>query len=344
MFKKIASFSLTVTALAFALGLVAPHAIAGPSQPLVTIETIPVEHPGNAADPATGYGAVNNAFSMGKYKVTITQYVAFLNAVATVPPNPVIKGLYKVEMGDVGEDPGVLIERIGAGTVGDPYQYTVAFSPSWGKSSGDRPIPWVTWFDAARFANWMHNGALIGVSTETGAYTLVNYQDQGAVARNQDARFFIPSENEWYKAAYYDPTKVGINQYWNYPAKSDKPPRIDLATNNPLAPAANFQNVYLKNVAGVLTPVGAYCSNSPAYNSASYYGTCDQGGLLWEWTEAAYPNPLTGHNRIVRGGSWGPGITPLRKTIRRDYGPMGEDPFYFDDDTGFRLATPFQFK
>jgi hypothetical protein len=79
MFKKIASFSLTVTALTFALGLVAPHAIAGPSQPLVTIETIPVGvgEPGNAADPATGYGAVNNVFNMGKYKVTITQYVAF---------------------------------------------------------------------------------------------------------------------------------------------------------------------------------------------------------------------------------------------------------------------------
>ena len=344
MFKKIAFLSLAATVLAFALGFVAPHAIAN-GAPLVTIETIPVGvgEPGNAADPATGYGAVNNAFNMGKYKVTITQYVAFLNAVATVPPNPVIKGLYKDEMGDIGEDSGVLIQRTGAGTDGDPYQYTVDTSTGWGQRSGDRPIPWVTWFDAARFANWMHNGALRGASTETGAYTLVNYQEQGAVARNQDAQFFIPSEDEWYKAAYYDPSKGGVNLYWNYPAKSDKPPRIDLASNNPLAPAANFQNVYIGNEAGVLTPVGAYCSSiDQTYNSASYYGTCDQGGLLWEWTEASYPNPLTGPNRIVRGGSWGPGITPLRKTIRRDYGPMAELPFYFDDDTGFRLATPFQ--
>ncbi len=49
------------------------------------------------------------------------------------------------------------------------------------------------------------------------------------------------------------------------------------------------------NPAGVLTPVGAYTT------STSYYGTFDQGGLLWEWTEATYPNSTVGPNRIVRG-------------------------------------------
>lgn len=337
MFKTITSFSLALAILVFSLAATTPYSIAAP---LVTIETVPVGNPGNNADSATGYGAVNNAFSMGKYKVTIAQYVAFLNAVATVPPNPAIKGLYKDEMGDADEDPGILIGRTGAGTDASPYIYTVDTSTSWASRSGDRPIPWVTWFDAARFANWMHNGAVIGAATETGAYTLVNYQEKGYVARNPSARFFIPSEDEWYKAAYYDPLKSGSNLYWNYPAKSDKPPRIALESTTPLAPAANFQNLYKGNPAGVLTPVGAYCSVTPANNSASYYGTCDQGGLLWEWTEAAYPSPSLGPNRIVRGGSWGPGLTPLRKTIRRDYGPMGEQPFYFDDDTGFRLATP----
>ena len=337
MFKRITFFSLAVTVLAYSLGLIATHSVAAP---LVTIETVSVGNSGNTADQATGYGAVSNAFNIGKYKVTITQYVAFLNSVAAVPPNPVIKGLYKSEMGDATEDPGILILRSGDGTNASPYQYVVDASTTWGARSGDRPIPWVTWFDAARFANWMHNGGVNGSATETGAYTLVNYQEKGYVARNPGARFFIPSEDEWYKAAYYDPSKGGSNLYWNYPAKSDKPPRIDLASNNPLAPAANFQNVYKRNAAGVLTPVGAYCSATPTNNSASYYGTCDQGGLLWEWTEAAYPNPSIGPNRIVRGGSWGPGLTPLRKTIRRDYGPMGEQPFYFDDDTGFRLATP----
>jgi formylglycine-generating enzyme required for sulfatase activity len=81
-----------------------------------------------------------------------------------------------------------------------------------------------------------------------------------------------------------------------------------------------------------ITPVGAYSA------SASYYGTYDQAGQLWEWTEGIYVDP-TGPNRIVRGGSWGPGVTPPMKTIRRDYGPMGSAGYYRDDDTGFRLAT-----
>ena len=83
----------------------------------------------------------------------------------------------------------------------------------------------------------------------------------------------------------------------------------------------------------MLVPVGSYAT------STSHYGTLDQGGNLWEWTEAAYPDPVKGPNRIVRGGSWGPGLTPLLKSVRRDYGPMGADPFYYDDDAGFRLAT-----
>ena len=314
---------------------------------VVTIDSVAVGNPGNLADASTGYGAVAYSFRMAKYKITLAQYAAFLTAVAghqngrTDAGWAVIKGLSKCEMDALksdcatpkAQDPGQLIQRTGSGTSGSPYIYSVRSSITWGTASGDRPVPWVTWFDAARFANWMHNSQPSNSGTESGAYTLNNYQEAGYVARNGGALFWIPSENEWYKSAYYDPTKAG-NLYWNYPAKSDVPPRIALVSSNPPAPAANFQNVYKDNLAGVLTPVGAYTT------SQSYYGTFDQGGLLWEWTEAAYPNPTAGPNRIVRGGSWGPGVTPLRKTIRRDYGPMGSDPFYFDDDTGFRLAMP----
>ena len=302
-----------------------------PTAPLVTVEMVNVGEPGNPADAVTGYGAVAGEFAIGKFEVTIAQYVTFLNAVAAVPANDVIRGLYKEEMADPGEDPGLLIERNGAGTASDPYAYTAAASGVWADTA-QRPVPWVTWFDAARFANWLHNGATATSSTETGAYTLDGYQESGYVGRNPDAQFWIPSEDEWYKAAYYDPTKSGDSQYWNFPTMSDVPPRFAEVAESAPAPAANFQNVYKGSEAGVLAPVGSYPQ------SVSPYGTLDQGGQLWEWTEAAYPDPERGPNRIVRGGSWGPGITPLSKAVRRDYGPMSSESFYYDDDTGFRIA------
>lgn len=308
-----------------------PATIAAPPAPTIGLETVLVGDPGNPADPATGYGAVASAFRMSKYEVTVAQYVAFLTGVASVPVNDTIRNLYKSEMADPGEDPGALIERTGAGTAQDPYVYRASASTAW-PNADQRPVPWVTWFDAARFANWMHNGQGAG-GTETGAYTLVDFQQSGVVPRNVGAKFWIPSEDEWYKAAYYDPTRTGSSKYWTYPTSSDRPPRFARVSERPAAPAANFQNVYKKSGMGVLTPVGSYP------DSTSHYGTLDQGGELWEWTEAAYPDPAKGPNRIVRGGSWGPGITPLDKAVRRDYGPMGSKPFYFDDDTGFRLAT-----
>ncbi len=303
---------------------------AGQTGPAITLDSVLVGDPGNVADPFTGYGAVAAAFRIATTELTIAQYVVFLNAVAQIPPNDTIGDLYKAEMSDSGEDPGVLIDRKGSGTAADPYIYSPSVSTVW-PSAEQRPVAWVTWFDAARFANWMHNGQGVG-GTETGAYTLIAFQQSGEVTRNADAKFWIPSEDEWYKAAYYDPTKTGPSQYWKYPTSSDLPPRFAKVSENPSAPAANFQNIYKKSGMGVLVPVGSYPT------SLSHYGTLDQGGNVWEWTEAAYPDPATGPNRIVRGGSWGPDITPLEKFIRRDYGPMGSRPFYFDDDTGFRLA------
>ena len=343
--------SLAFAAAMFGLAamVLAPHLVdadttaavaANPATPataaLVSFETVPVGDPGNAADPATGYGAVAGEFRIGKHEMTIADYVVFLNVVASVPRDDAINALYKEPMADPHqkEDTGRLIERTGAGTPADPFVYVASASAVW-PDAAQRPVPWVTWFDAARFANWLHNGATPSSDTETGAYSLVDFQESGFVARNDDARFWIPSEDEWYKAAYFDPTRPGDNKYWNFPTSSDRPPRFAAVSDAPAAPAANFQNVYKGSDAGVLVPVGSYPT------STSHYGTLDQGGELWEWTEAAYPDEELGPNRIVRGGSWGPGITPLQKTVRRDYGPMGSDPFYFDDDTGFRLATAF---
>ena len=79
--------------------------------------------------------------------------------------------------------------------------------------SGNKPITFVSWFDAARFCNWLHNGQPSGAqnaaTTEDGAYTLNGATSGVAISKNATAKVWIPSENEWYKAAYYDPTKGG---------------------------------------------------------------------------------------------------------------------------------------
>jgi formylglycine-generating enzyme required for sulfatase activity len=308
------------------------------SAPLVQIETVPIGDANNPGDPTTSesFGGVSYAFEMGKYDVTIDQYTTFLNSVATnTNANPAIKSLWIEEMGKTTEDTGALIARRTNATLG--YSYSVVTNAFWKESSGKRPVCWVSWFDAARFANWMHNGATNGADTENGAYNLTNYQTDGYVLRNSNAIWWIPSENEWYKSAYFDRNKNGSfptpDRYNNFATHSDFIP-LDSSTNAGGSWATNEANYNWARYSlrkstnpGVLTPVGYYKM------SKSAYGTYDQCGLVWQWTEGVVRS-RTQTNRVVRGGSWGPGLTPVSCYIRRDYPPG----FYEDDDTGFRLA------
>jgi formylglycine-generating enzyme required for sulfatase activity len=287
----------------------------------VDIQTVYVGNVNNPADPATGYGSVDHAYRIGKFEVTLNQYSEFLNSVATVPTSPAIANLYKQDMaGD--KVIGGTISRTGSGTAGDPYAYAPI-------GNGDRPVPWVTWFDAARMANWLHHGGTSTSSTEKGAYTL-NGATEGIIPRNQSATWWIPRESEWYKAAYYDPTlNNGAGGYYAFPTKSNLQP-----VDEPNPPGAtNSANYNSRRPEGEkLTVVGAYAGG------ASAYGTFDQGGNLWEWTNGVVdpsPSSSSPSSRVVRGGSWSLGLTAIGATHRRDYTPG----FYEDDETGFRLAT-----
>ena len=93
--------------------------------------------------------------------------------------------------------------------------------------------------------------------------------------------------NEWYKAAYFDPTlNGGAGGYWSFPAKSNNVPRNALSstgTNN-----ANFNNG-LAGLAGFtdptnfLTPVGYFPGSPGPWN------TYDMGGDVWDWTDTMDP-------------------------------------------------------
>jgi formylglycine-generating enzyme required for sulfatase activity len=288
----------------------------------VTIDYVSVGHAGNAAD-GNGYGAVAYAYQIGKYEVTNAQYAEFLNAV-----NPTgsgtggvgANGIYNTNMGTNAR--GGITYTAGAAS---GAKYTIR------TSMGDKPVNYVSWYDAARFANWLHNGQGSG-STETGAYTLT--LNTGIITKNVGANVYLPSEDEWYKAAYYDPTPgAGGDNYWLHATQSDTDPTIASANStgdisNPGANVANYASgadwgTPLQN--GNVTTVG-----SAGALAESYFGTADQGGNVWEWNDAV----ISGSSRGLRGGSFYNFEFFLRSSFRDNSGPSSEDDLF-----GFRVAS-----
>jgi formylglycine-generating enzyme required for sulfatase activity len=298
--------------------------------PLVTIETVTVGDPGNAAD-ITGFGAVDSIYSIGKYETTINQYATFLNCVASVTTNADIitadstnnylNELYYYKMSNDVRVEG--IDRTGSGTSADPFVYQVI-------GGGNRPIAYVSWIDAARFANWMNNGATNGASTETGAYTL-NGALSGDFHLNPGAIWSLPSEDQWYKAAYYKGGNTNSG-YWLYPTQSNDTPgnQVGSATNQ-----ANFCYGGIFSVTqSTVYPTSSAIADVGAYSSSSSgYGTYDQGGSLNEWTDGV----LQGGGRIIRGGDWNNSYLGMQSWTRGDGGNAAVT--YQDDDLGFRLVT-----
>jgi len=292
----------------------------------VTIDWVTVGDPGNAADNTT-YGAVADAYRIGKYEVTIQQYTDFLNAVAQSDPY----SLYDPVMANNGNIAGISQ----SGTSGE-FSYSVigplGTTPAGASSPGNRPVTFVSWFDAARFANWMQNGQGSG-STETGAYTLVGGQTSGtAPAKNPGAQYYIPTENEWYKAAYYKGGSTNAG-YWDYATQSDTDPGNTIGSG---ANQANYQagayavtgsSSFDDSTQNYLTDVGAFSS------SVSAYGTFDQSGNVYEWNDLAGTSGLL---RGLRGGDWNINVaSDLSSSSRTTDVPSLGNSFI-----GFRLASP----
>jgi sulfatase modifying factor 1 len=298
-------------------------ALTAPSARAVTIDWVTVGDPGNSAIATyagAGPGAVSYSFRIGKYEVTIGQYTDFLNAVAATDTY----SLYNTGMVTNVNSRG--ISRAG---VSGSYTYSVINN---GGSSANRPITFVSWFDAARFANWMHNGQGSG-STETGAYTLLGGQTSGtAPAKNPGAKFYIPTEDEWFKAGYYKGSGTNAG-YWTYATQSDTAP------GNAIGNRANQANFWVSGYGYAVTQSNTF-SSSQNYltdvgaftNSASAYGTFDQNGNVSEWTDFT---GAAGSNRKLRGGEWLDNYSALAWNAFDQVAPSGEY-----NTVGFRLASP----
>jgi formylglycine-generating enzyme len=275
---------------------------------LTSLEFVPVGDAGNAGEGSgTGYitdlydllgpgricGAVNYRYNMGKYEITAGQYTAFLNAVAATDTY----SLYNTQMWSDTYELSCKIQRTGAS---GSYVYTVA------SAYANRPTNYVTLGSTLRFCNWLTNGQPTGSqnasTTEDGSYTLAGLSDEQlmTVARNPGGLYFVPTEDEWYKAAYYDPAKPGGPGYWDFATGSDTAPGHDI---NETTNAGNNANYYYGITLDqmMLGEYGNYTIGSPYYRtvggefeqSGSYYGTFDQTGNLLEWICPAdiYPAP-----------------------------------------------------
>lgn len=326
---------------------------------------VSVDDPNNEADVETGFGAVSSNFQIGTYQVTAAQYALFLNAITPIENR---YGLYDERM---TSDPDVACITYNS----DEFPH---YKPISGRE--DFPITYVDLFCAVRFCNWMSHGCPsinstaftpdeINAITETGAYTIYCDQDsQGPITQwikaTASAPFFIPTEDQWYKAAYYhhdtgkiitydpeDPIVSVQNQpsfkYWNYPTQSMNAPlnspsefTDDVLANyfhhevssfwgpNYTTDTWSYWNSSYLHSGAYLTPVGKFS------NSSGPYGTFDMAGNVNEWIfsddAGANPDqPLC----AIRGGSWQSTSVDLNRQTRHLIAAITKS-----NTIGFRIA------
>jgi formylglycine-generating enzyme required for sulfatase activity len=291
-------------ALAFAVASVATSVMG------VTIDMRTIGNPGNAGNSSNGLGGVGYVFQIGTYEVTNSQYAAFLNAVGSTNPN----GIYNANMGTNAN--GGITQ---AGTSGS-FSYNVK------SGFADRPVTFVNWWSAARFINWLENGQTSNVaSLENGSYALSGATAGTPVARNPGSTFVLPSQNEWFKAAFHTggPTS---SAYTNYGTNSNTQPTAGV-TNTSLANRANFSGA-ASGSTGPL-PVGSYTS------SLSSYGLYDAMGNVIEMTDST-----NGAQYWAVSGGWNTTSSNLASQYSMNFtSPVGLTSTAASASLGFRVAA-----
>ena len=318
----------------------------------VTFDWAAVGNPGNAPDTltmtkgavpdnTTGYGSVGYTYQISKYDVTNAQYVQFLNAVDPAGSNTL--RVYNTKMSDASANPAGL-----AYTGGIDRNLAAGSGAKYSTKAGQENAPaiWINWTSGARFVNWLANGQGSG-STESGVYDMAVFTGNSFAtppARANGATVFLPSEDEYYKAAYYDPTKSGTGGYWQYGTQSDTAPSsvAPAGTSNSANIGAGTDGQSAGTLASTMATTGStintsvnYLTSVGAYAAAtSYYGLYDLDGLVYNWTEGtrtSFGNQLP----IYRGGSWRYNEGASGAAYRNVYSGAGATSYAW---YGFRVA------
>lgn len=256
---------------------------------------------------SNGIGSVSYGYKIGKFKVTNCEYAEFLNAIASTDTY----GLYDPYM---SYDRGGIIQE---GTNGS-HIYTVR------TNMGNKPVLQLTWLDAARYCNWLHNGKPNGPqnggTTEDGAYTLNGIMSSYyAINKNVSAKYWIPLDDEWYKAAYYN----GNNQtYWQYATQSNDEPTCISA--NSMGDGPRQTSYTLCPSTPVSTTTTTTTTVSPCYtmrysngvSNVQNYGsyaigtvTASIGGAIWGTNQYGYTDDSRFNTAVIHAGLLSAGQT-----------------------------------
>ena len=198
-----------------------------------------------------------------------------------------------------------------------------------GTWTGSQPAASMTWYEAAGFVNWLNTSKgyqaayqLNGTNTALTLWSSVDAWQPGGenLYRHKDAYYFLPSEDEWYKAAYHQNDGVTAN-YWDYATGSNTIPTAVASGTGAGTAVYNGQPgpVDVNNDGGL-----------------SPYGTRGQNGNVFEWQESAFDglNNFSSENRAILGGSWTNTENNLRASNRNVSTPTTSV-----GTVGFRVAS-----
>lgn len=287
-----------------------------------------IDHPDNAPYQGTidewitsGHGRVAHTYRMSKLEVTTAQWMEFVNTFSTQSDDlayfaaPLYWGA--TEDHSYG-GPGIrwkLLDTPGAAM---------------------RPVTGFNWRTAAQFCNWLHNDKRSDLDAiKNGAYdtsTFVRNAD-GSFAdqstHNPDAKFWIPTLDEWLKAVHYDPDRYGTDQggWWRFPNTSDTAPIPGIPgvgeTSAGYEPFGYFE--------GLEVPLGSYPT------TLTPWGLLDASGGASEWLEDWLPPPDSFHYYRLYDGA--PAGTP-NDVLLDDLGLAGASVAISPDaHIGLRIAS-----
>jgi formylglycine-generating enzyme required for sulfatase activity len=232
-------------------------------------------------------------------------------------PNPVGSVAYTYNLGKYEVSRGQIDKANSAGSLGITYTFQ--------SSTVNKPGTGISYYEAAKYVNWLNTstgGTAAYKFDGSGNFQLWSSTDAGYNAsnkfRNSNAKFWLPSTDEWYKGAYGSPNGT----WYNYPTGSNSAPTA-------VAGGTDANTAVFGGQSGPADITSA--------GGLSAYGTMGQGGNVWEWMETAYDgtNDTAGEIRQIRGGVW----NYEGSFLGASYISFGTDPASGSSGLGFRVAS-----